>query len=106
MKYLVIALILLPLSLFAQIVEKNTPGPPADANNRNALHNFIMNKMNGIIICQSKTAISDPNHSLINCVKSSEFNTKSNLMELYDNGFRLIQVIKTEKGYLYYLEKK
>lgn len=106
MKYLVIALILFPLSLFAEIIERNTPGPTPDLKTPNAMHKYIMNNMNGIIICQSKTAISDPNHNLITCVKQREFNTTSNLMELYDNGFRLIQVIKTEKGYLYYLDKK
>lgn len=67
--------------------------------------NDHLHKQKGLIICSSKEPISDPNHNCIPCVLAREIDFEANLFTLYNNGWKLVQILKTDKGYLYYLDK-
>jgi hypothetical protein len=82
-----------------------TPGPgDTDKDQKESHHNLVLAEK-GILICQSKFAITTPELEL-KCILSNQVEAKANLKELYRNNWKLINAMKTEKGYLYYLDKK
>lgn len=60
----------------------------------------------GLIICHSNEPVLNPNQPCIQCSLGQEIEGKICLFQLYNNGWELIQVLKTDKGYIYYLDKK
>ena len=81
-----------------------TPGPGATDKDQKEFHNLVLSEK-GILICQSKFAITSPELEL-KCILSNQAEAKASLKELYRNNWKLINAMKTEKGYLYYLDKK
>lgn len=84
-----------------------TPGPGAtEKDQKEFQHNLnLVLAEKGILICQSKFAITSPELEL-KCILSNQAEAKASLKELYRNNWKLINAMKTEKGYLYYLDKK
>lgn len=66
----------------------------------------ILLKTYNLAICQSKKAISDPNSNLIPCTFARIVKADTNLFYFYTKGWKLISILKTDNGYLYYLDKK
>ena len=136
MKYVAILMILFPMVVLAQYATKNcdnkctknqqctlsdddgmhycnnigatpglTPGLGATEKDFNDFHHGLVLAEKGILICQSKIAMASPDLAL-RCVLNSQAEAKVSLTELYRNNWKLINAMKTEKGYLYYLDKK
>jgi hypothetical protein len=97
MKKLILLILLIPTLCLAG------PGEPNPNWTKEDNDNFKIVMMSDFVICRSPKAIINITTTM-KCVNGPE--AKIDLFNLYQNKFHLIQVIKSEKEYIYYLEKK
>jgi hypothetical protein len=98
MKKLILLVLLIPTLCFAQ--PGSTPDPTWTKEKND---DFKIVMMSDFVICRSPKVVIHTN-TRMDC--ESGPTTKADLFNFYSNGFRLVQVVKSPKDYVYYLEKE